>query len=120
MNQLKGSRRKAMRLIPLIPLIPSSAWGWEPGQVVKVNEGVAPGVTLLWEAYVGKYNIAITCHPLIFGDRIYHASNGNDGSDPWDISALTSFSRGMRRDNISSSDTRWAQPCLIARVRSLS
>ena len=62
------------------------AWGWEPGQVVRVDERVAPGVRLIWKAYVGKYNWPDTCHPLIFGEEIYHASNGDDGleTDPYD------------------------------------
>ena len=71
-------------LILLIAFIP--AWGWEPGEVVQVNKQVAPGVWLIWKAYVGECNPAFTCHPLIFGDRIYHASNGDkrDESDPYD------------------------------------
>jgi outer membrane protein assembly factor BamB len=55
-------------------------------KVERVDREVAPGVRLLWKAYVGRYNKAFTCHPLIFGDRIYHASNGDedDKSDPYD------------------------------------
>jgi outer membrane protein assembly factor BamB len=87
-----SGRDKISRLNPLlllIPLIlfftPHLSHSEEPGLVVRVNERVAEGVTLLWKAYVGKWNWAITNHPLIFGDRIYHASNGDDWeTDRWD------------------------------------
>jgi len=61
-----------------------------------VNERVADGVTLLWKGYVGKKNYVFTCHPLIFGDRIYHASNGDklNKADRWD--RLYCFSREGR------------------------
>jgi outer membrane protein assembly factor BamB len=50
----------------------------QPGEVVRVDQQVAPGVTFFWKAYVGISNVSDTCHPLIFGDRIYHASNGDE------------------------------------------
>jgi len=40
---------------------------------------------LKWKRYVGKKNYFDTCQPLIWKDRIYHATNGNkDGADSYD------------------------------------
>lgn len=33
---------------------------------------------LKWKRYVGKFNPAYTCQPLIWKDRIYHATNGDE------------------------------------------
>jgi len=41
---------------------------------------------LKWKRYVGKKNYAYTCQPLIWKDRIYHATNGdkNNKQDSYD------------------------------------
>jgi len=40
---------------------------------------------LKWKRYVGKKNYAYTCQPLIWKDRIYHATNGDKrGADSYD------------------------------------
>jgi outer membrane protein assembly factor BamB len=73
-------------LLTLSLLTPHLSYSEEPGTVVRVNERVADGVTLLWKAYVGRWNYVFTSHLLLFGDRVYHASNGdeNDSMDPCD------------------------------------
>jgi len=40
---------------------------------------------LKWKRYVGKENWAFTNQPLIYGDKILHATNGDkDGKDKYD------------------------------------
>ncbi|MCD6507347.1 PQQ-binding-like beta-propeller repeat protein, partial [Candidatus Poribacteria bacterium] len=73
-----------------------------------MNERVADGVTLLWKAYVGKINTWLTCNPLIFGDRIYHASNGDKGDEADRCDRLYCFSReGRLLWSFSPPDRGW-------------
>jgi outer membrane protein assembly factor BamB len=47
------------------------------------NEGI---IKTVWKRYVGKRNYIDTCQPLIFGDKILHATNGDkqDEKDQYD------------------------------------
>ncbi len=47
---------------------------------------------LKWRKYVGRKNWTFTCQPIIYGDRIYHATCGDeDGADSHDF--LYAFDR---------------------------